>query len=262
MDAALIASAALMGLAGAPHCTAMCAAPCVAAMGPAGWRGQAAFHGARVASYALAGGVAAASVGALATLSQASPALRPLWTLLQLAALALGLWLLWQGRQPAWLGRVGLAGGSAPPASPRLPARSTATSPATAPAPSPVLFAVAGPGPGAAVAGRAPAGALRPALAGALWAGWPCGLLHAALLVASMANTAVAGATAMAGFALASSAGLLWGPWLWRRLAAVGGARRAEAWAARLAGLMLVAGSGYALGHGLWHDVAVACGWA
>jgi uncharacterized protein len=100
---------------------------------------------------------------------------------------------------------------------------------------------------------------------GALWAAWPCGLLHSALLVAAMTNTAVGGAAAMAGFGLASAAGLVWGPWLWGWLTRGGTgerARRAEAWAARIAGGMLAAASGWALTHGLWHDIAVWCGLA
>ena len=104
MDVALILSALMLGAAGAPHCAAMC--------GPAsasllhGCRRHAplasplAFHLARVTGYAIAGAVAASSVGLLAQLGQLSPVLRPLWTLLHCAALGLGLWLLWQGRQP------------------------------------------------------------------------------------------------------------------------------------------------------------------
>jgi sulfite exporter TauE/SafE len=256
MDAALITSAALMGLAGAPHCTAMCGAPCAAVSGQGGRAGWLAFHGARVASYALAGGVVAASAGALATLAQASPALRPLWTLLHLAALALGLWLLWQGRQPAWLGRTGLAGGRGSPTLAAAPVNASGRS-------GPAVATVALPLPGQ-TRRTAPLrrGVLTAGLAGAAWAAWPCGLLHSALLVAAMTQTAAAGATAMAGFALASSAGLVWGPWLWRRIGERAGQRRAEAWAARLAGAMLVAAALFALGHGLWHQVAVYCGWA
>ena len=108
MEFALLFSAMALGLAGIPHCAAMCAAPCAALTGrgvggPAAW----AFHGARLVSYALAGAIAAASVGALAGLAQWSPMIRPLWTLLHAAALTLGLWLLWHGRQPVWLESLG-----------------------------------------------------------------------------------------------------------------------------------------------------------
>lgn len=222
MDVALIGSAALIGLAGAPHCTAMCSAPCAAAIGRTPGAGATiGFHLARLASYALAGAVVASSVGALARLSQWSPALKPLWTLLHVAALALGLWLLWHGRQPAWMARLGRA-------------------------PQP-----AGGWPRA----RAP---LRATVAGGLWVGWPCGLLQSALLVASLTQGAAAGAAAMAAFGLTSSAGLWLAPWIWRQIGRAGGAG-AERWAVRAAGAMLVAAAGWSLGHGLWHRVAAYC---
>ena len=71
-----------MGLAGTPHCAAMCGAPCAALTGRRSPGSIVAFQLARVASYAIGGAVAAASMGALASLSQLSPAIRPLWTLL------------------------------------------------------------------------------------------------------------------------------------------------------------------------------------
>lgn len=229
MDAALIASAALLGLAGTPHCAAMCGAPCAAVVGSGQPASLMAFHGARVAGYALGGAVAAASVGALQQLSALSPALRPLWALLHVAALALGLWLLVTARQPEWLGRFGRAPQAAATAGGALP--------------------VQGP----------QRGILRAALGGGLWVAWPCGLLQSALLVASMANTAAAGAVAMAAFALASSAGLLAAPWAWRRLLAGEGGRARERLLVRAAGLMLVAASGWTLGHGIWHQVLAYC---
>jgi hypothetical protein len=221
MDAALIGSAALLGLAGAPHCTAMCGAPCAAVVGRSGAGATIGFHVARAASYAVGGAVVASSVGALAALSQWTPVLRPLWTLLHVAALAFGLWLLWQGRQPAWLAAVGrspqLAGGWQ-----RLHGPTRAT------------------------------------LAGSLWVGWPCGLLQSALLVAGLTQTALAGAAAMVAFAVTSSAGLWLAPWIWQRMGRSGGAW-AERWAVRAAGAMLVIASGWSLGHGLWDRVIAFC---
>ena len=252
MDAALITSAALLGLAGTPHCAAMCAAPCAAATAGQARAGTVAFQLARVASYSLAGAVAASSVGALAAWAQMAPALRPLWTMLHAGALALGLWLLWQGRQPAWMGRWG-----------RVP-----TAP-TAPATPAVMFsraaATAGSGAGPAADAAFDNIARQPMpwralTAGALWAAWPCGLLQSALLVAALTGGAAAGASAMALFALASSAGLLLGPWVWRRWLSGPGAARRERWLARLGGGMLVAASGWALSHDFWHRFAVWCG--
>lgn len=233
----LIASAGALGLAGLPHCAAMCAAPCAAACGgaPADLRGRAlAFQLARLLGYAAAGAVAASSVGALAALSQWSPALRPVWALFHALVLALGLWFLWQGRQPAWMGQLG-----------RVPQSQTVT------------VAAAAPG-----GWQRMQGPMRAAAAGAAWVAWPCGLLQSALLVASLANTALGGAAAMAVFALASSGGLLAGPWLWARLRRGGRGGWSEAALIRVSGLLLVLGSGFALGRGVWHQIAAYCGWA
>ena len=182
MDLALILSALMLGVAGAPHCAAMC--------GPAsgsllqGCRRHApvaspvAFHLARVASYALAGAVAASSVGVLAQLGQLSPVLRPLWTLLHCAALGLGLWLLWQGRQPAWIENLGRSTRQLAPQQ---------------------------------VGGwQRMHGPVRASAAGLLWVAWPCGLLQSALVVAALSNTAWSGAAAMAAFAAASAAWVAW----------------------------------------------------
>lgn len=223
----LVLAAGLMGLAGLPHCAAMCAAPCLAAAG----RGPAAqplFQAARVAGYAAAGAVAAASVGALRDGLAWSPVLRPLWTLLHLAALAVGLWMLWRGQWPAWLQRSAAA-----PAAP------------------------------AAGGWQRIAGPVRSAGTGALWIAWPCALSQSALLVAALASSAPQGAAAMALFAIASSPALWLGPTLWRR--AGGGSRFGAAvvnaaWPMRAAGAMLAAGSVWALGHGLWARFAAWCG--
>jgi len=229
-DLALIGGAALLGLASTPHCAAMCAAPCAAVVGrgPGAARSQAVFQTARVASYAVAGGVAAASVGAAEALAQFSPALRPLWVLLHGAMLVLGLWMLWQGRQPAWMGGIG-----------RVPVQG---------AWAPVLGPVSGPG-----------RQFKAAAAGSAWVAWPCGTLQSALLLASLTGHAGSGAAAMGAFAVLSSAGLLAAPWIWQRLGAQAGR---EALLVRAAGALLALGSLFALGHGIWHQVLVWCGLA
>ncbi|MBB5203861.1 hypothetical protein HNQ51_001154 [Inhella inkyongensis] len=105
ISTALVTSTALMGLASIPHCALMCGAPCAAVA--TGRSQQLGFHVLRVASYALAGALAAAAVGWLREASQLSALLRPLWTVLHTAFLALGLWLLWRAELPAWLGLQG-----------------------------------------------------------------------------------------------------------------------------------------------------------
>jgi hypothetical protein len=233
MDGALIGSALLLGVAGMPHCAAMCSAPCAAVAGPRGV-GAWAFQGARVAGYAAAGFVASASVGSLAALAQWTPALRPLWVLFHVAMLTLGLWLLVQGRQPAWMGQIGRVGVGVPSGAPLL---------AAGVAPVRVW--------------RRPA---RAALAGGLWVAWPCGLLQSALLVASMTQSAWAGAAAMGAFAMASAGGLLAAPALWRLLQGRAGALAFERRLARAAGALMAVAALFALGHDIWPPIAAWCG--
>jgi sulfite exporter TauE/SafE len=234
MDAgALILTAGLMGLAGTPHCAVMCAAPCTAATRACG-TGRAvrpAFHAGRLAGYAAAGAVAASSVGALQQWLGAVPALRPLWTLLHVAALALGLWMLLRGRMPAW--------------------RPTAPAPAGGP---PFLSQP--------VRWQPVRGPARGALVGSAWIAWPCALSQSALLVSLLANHAWEGAAVMGAFAMASSPGLVVAPLLLQRLtrrtAAAAGAE--ITWPVRAAGATMAAASLWALGHGLWQRVAAWCG--
>ncbi len=183
-----------------------------------------------MAAYATAGALAAGSVGALVSLSQWSPAMRPVWALFHAGVLSLGFWFLWQGRQPAWMSRLG-----------RAPIQESTDLPQ---------------------GWQRMQGPLRAGAAGALWVAWPCGLLQSALLVAALANTPAGGALAMAGFALASSAGLMAGPWLWARVRQGGAAKLSEVGLIRVSGVLLVLGSGFALGRGVWHQVAAYCGWA
>jgi sulfite exporter TauE/SafE len=220
MNTPLILGAALMGLAGAPHCAAMCGAPCAAVMQRCGGGPQSAamagFSAGRTLSYAVGGAVVAASVGSFSWLTSMAPVLRPLWTLMHLAVLGLGLWLLLTGRQPAWWSRLG-------------------SSPAPEAAPAAGWQRMAAP--------------LRATAAGSLWLALPCGLLQSALVVAALANTPLQGAVAMAAFATTSSLGLWLPAGLWAR---AGAGARAVPWITRLAGAMLVAASGWALFHDLW----------
>lgn len=229
MDAALFASALALGLAGAPHCVAMCAAPCAAVTGQGGAKTQWTFHLARVAGYAGAGALAAASVNSLGALGTVSPIFKPLWTAVHAIALTLGLWLAVMGRQPAWMERIGRR-----TVLPREPARAG-------------WKVMQGPG--------------RAAAAGALWVAWPCGLLQSAVLVAALADTPLTGAGVMAVFAVATGFGLTVAPWLWRRVGAGGGHLVLSGTAGvRLAGVLLAAASGWALTHGLWVRFAAYCG--
>lgn len=227
MQTTLVVTGLLMGLAGGPHCVAMCGAAC-AGIGRTGdgvntgsmWI----FQFGRLIGYATLGGFAAASMQGLGWLSVHSAALRPVWTLFHVAAAMLGLMLLWRARQPVWLE----AGARAV----WLRVRSAA---------------------GGIKGGVASQGA--PLLLGFLWSLLPCGLLYSALLVAALTGSWLEGAAVMALFALGSSVSLMAGPWLWLRLRKQGSGQ----WAIRLAGLALLATSLGALWMGLVHQAAPWC---
>lgn len=234
MNFALLLTALLLGLAGSVHCVAMCGAPSSAAVRAcrgAPREAWSAFHLGRLAGYAAAGAVAAASVGAVAQWSSWSPALRPVWTLLHVVALALGLWLLVRGRQPAWLERAGRG------ASRQLPSAKG-------------WQRIQGPG--------------KAGVAGLAWVAWPCGLLQSALVVAALADSAWGGAATMGVFAMATAPSLGLAPWLWGRLAAGRGSAgtlsaRVNVLAVRLAGGLLAAASVWALGHDLIRQAIAFC---
>lgn len=225
MNAALVLAGLSMGVAASPHCALMCGAACTSLSGGHA-RNAWVFHLGRIASYAAGGAVAAASVQWLGAWSVAMPALRPLWVLLHLGFLALGLWWLITGRAVASMSRDG----GVPVAIVRGPGRR----------------------------------AWRRSLAGLAWVAWPCGVLQAALMLAAMAGDAPGGALVMAAFALGSMPVLALGPWLWNRWRSAAGAAAANAsWPAigqRIAGLGLVAGSLAALGHGMWRTLGAWCG--
>jgi len=238
MDSALVASALLMGLAGGPHCAAMCGAACSVVSGSrrnttagggldasAGVLGSAspallALHAGRIVGYAAMGALAAASVAAIGAFSAGAPIVRPLWTIVHVAAVALGLWLALSGRAPAWLSS----------AKPRLGTLAQAR---------PIR-----------VDRKLPAPA-RAGLAGVAWVVVPCGLLQSALLVSALASSPASGAAVMATFALASTAGLLLAQRLWSGLRRSGAGERLAGWPVRAAGALLAGASLFALWQGL-----------
>jgi sulfite exporter TauE/SafE len=223
MNSALAVTGLVMGLAGGPHCIAMCGAACAgvarACGGPRPGRAMLAVHAGRIFSYAVGGAVVAGSVSALAGWAPTVAWLRPLWSMVHLAALALGLWLLWAARQPAWLSTLGQHIGR------RL-----------------------APAPGGVPRAR---GTARAALVGSLWVAWPCGLLQSALVVAALASGPVSGAAVMAAFGVGSAVSLWAGPALWWRLAGASSGNASQAMAVRLAGLVLASASAWALAQGL-----------
>jgi hypothetical protein len=222
MQTTLAVTALLMGLAGGPHCIAMCGAACAGIGQAAGAQRSLAmwtFQAGRVIGYSALGAVAAASLQGVGWLSIQTAALRPVWTLFHVAALLLGLLLMWKAQQPVWLEQG---------------ARRLWSLART--------FAL-GHGQGA------------PLVMGMLWVFLPCGLLYSALLVAALTGKVVEGAAVMALFALGTSVSMMAGPWIWLRLAGTGSGQ----WGVRLAGLALALSSFWALWMGFAHDQAPWC---
>jgi hypothetical protein len=222
MQSSLAITALMMGVLGGPHCVAMCGAAC-AGLGHAagGRRAQTmlAFQLGRMAGYSLLGALAASSVQGLGWLTTQSAAIRPLWSLLHLSALALGIVLMFQGKQPMWLEG----------AARNLWARVRTLNQHW--------------------------GQAAPWMVGGLWALMPCGLLYSALMVAALTSKPLEGAATMALFALGSSISLWAGPWLFLRMQTLGDG----AWGMRVAGLALACVSAWALWMGLVHDQAPWC---
>ncbi|MFI5446873.1 sulfite exporter TauE/SafE family protein [Polaromonas sp. UC242_47] len=227
MSTTLAVTALLMGLAGGPHCAAMCGAACagISRLGPRQgpvsspslWR----FQAGRLAGYSLAGAAAAVAVQSLAWLSTATAALRPVWTLFHLAVLLWGLMLVAQARQPAWVSNAGRA-----------------------------LWSRIRP------LAQARGGVF---ITGALWAFMPCGLLYSALLVASLSGGPLQGALSMALFAAGSSVSLMIVPWLVGRLQDHGQQRRQD-WGTRVAGALLILAAAWALWADAFQRLADWCG--
>lgn len=215
-------TALFMGIVGGPHCVAMCGAACAGISRAAGERSTRAlwtFQFSRMLGYSLFGAFAAGSVQGLAVLGTNTIAIRPVWTMFHAAAFLLGLALIWQARQPAWIDSLGQS-----------------------------LWRKARP-----VLSRL--GPRAPIVLGVGWAFMPCGLLYSALLVASLSANVFEGAAIMALFSLGTSISLTAAPWLLLRLR--GG--QSGAWAIRLAGLALALTSGWALWMGLTNPTGLFC---
>jgi sulfite exporter TauE/SafE len=242
MQTALAGTALLMGLAGGPHCVAMCGAACagtvrlarlvrasvpvsggvatlpqpVVATGAA----TVALHAGRMLGYAAGGALAAATVQGLGFASAHVAALRPLWVLLHVFVFGWGAVLAVMGRQPLWAHDVGRRVGDWL---------------------------------------RPLAGSLRGVFAaGVLWLAMPCGLLYSALMLASLGNGPWQGAVVMAAFAAGTSMSLVAAPWLWQRLRWRLDATR-QAWGTRIAGALLAAVALQAVWMDAWRQVALWC---
>lgn len=222
----LLGTAFFMGLVGGPHCLAMCAAPCGAIVSKgeqkvefhkqqnfekqtkssamSHWLG---FHLGRLMGYAAVGAVAAYAMEAVAWFSDRTAVLRPVWVLLHLAALAWGLLLLFQAKQPRWIELMGRGLWSQVRRQLDHPGR--------------VLWV------------------------GCMWVFLPCGLLYSAIMVAALAGGVFQGALTMLAFGIGTGLWLVFGSWLWRRFSQLKSWR--DTWGLRVAGGLLAAVSLWAL---------------
>jgi sulfite exporter TauE/SafE len=227
MFSSLVISAALMGLAGGPHCLAMCGAACVG-ITRASPRAMWGFQIGRLLGYSSIGALAAASMQGLGWLTVQSAVFRPVWSFFHVLLVLLGLWLLWRAEPPLWLGawthgiwrRI-------KPLGQRQAARASVAA---------------------------------PLVLGWVWALLPCGLLYSALMLAALSDGAWQGAQVMAAFAIGGGGALVLVPWglrRWQR--SPQGLGRWGEWGVRLAGLSLSLSSGAALWLGLVHNQAPWC---
>ncbi|MBL8389182.1 MAG: sulfite exporter TauE/SafE family protein [Hydrogenophaga sp.] len=223
MQTSMALTALFMGVAGGPHCVAMCGAACAGiSRGASGNNSTPAlltFQLSRMVGYALFGAFAAGSVQGLAWLGTNTALIRPVWTMFHVAALLLGLVLIWQARQPAWIDGLAQA-----------------------------VWRKVRP-----VLGRL--GQRAPVVLGVAWALMPCGLLYSALMVASLSASAWDGALIMALFSAGTSISLTLGPWLLLRLRGDG----SGGWGIRLAGVALMVTSGWAIWMGVTNPTGLWC---
>ena len=229
MMSSLVLSAALMGLAGGPHCLVMCGAACAGITSAApGSRAMWGFQIGRLWGYSSLGALAAASMQGLGWLTLQSAAFRPLWSFFHVLLMLLGLWLVWRAEPPVWLGawtrgiwrRI-------KPVGQRHAARAHLAA---------------------------------PLVLGFVWALLPCGLLYSAVMLAALSDGVWQGALVMAAFAMGGAGALSLLPWVLRRWPF--GAAGLAAWGhagVRLAGLGLAVSSGTALWLGLVHNQAPWC---
>lgn len=187
MLSGLLLSAFLMGLGGMAHCAAMCGVACTAIPGGLPWTAMLG----RSLGYAALGALAAASAGLVAQLGRQVGFLQPFWIMLLVAAVVLGVWLAVSGRMPAVMDQWGLD----------VYRRARA------------LWQQ--------WAARHDSAAWRPVMplvAGMFWAFLPCGLLYAALMLATLAPTPAGGAAVMLAFSVPSALGVWAAPWVLRKL--------------------------------------------
>lgn len=227
MLASLLLTAFVMGLAGGPHCIAMCGAACGAMQSSVNITRQYrsiplrvmhtipwSFYLGRMLGYGLLGAIAAETLRGLAWLSNQSHVFQPLWTFSHTLIFAWGALLVITGQQPQW---------------------------ALKRAQQVWVW----------IKQHTEHAKLGYLLTGMIWALLPCGLLYSAVMLASLQSQWLQGALVMMAFASGSATVLAAAPLIWRA-----GSQSLPRWfkestGMRLSGLLLIALSLVAL----WMDV-------
>lgn len=180
MQLTLTTSALLMGLAGGPHCIAMCGAACGTILLANNKNSLFAYHSGRILGYALLGALATYAIQSIAWLSDTNSIFKPVWTFFHIIIFAWGLILILFGRQPNWVDRAGQGIWR------------------TVKQVADVRFGYF--------------------YIGLLWALMPCGLLYSALVMAAFNAEPIGGAMSMAAFGIGSGVALLFAPLAWLKL--------------------------------------------
>ncbi len=191
MLSGLILTTFLMGLAGVPHCAAMCGVACAAAL-PKGVPMLTSVG--RASGYAALGAMAAASAGLVSQWGRQFSFLQPLWVMALVACIFIGLWMSASGKMPERFDRFGMG-----------------------------LYGRIRRRIGPAFANTDRSGLVSPRrrlffqwIAGLVWAALPCGLLYSAVMVAALAPSPLGGAAVMLAFAVPSGFGVWSAPALLR----------------------------------------------
>lgn len=231
MLASLLLTAFVMGLAGGPHCIAMCGAACGAMQTPSHVKSIPirivktvpwSFYLGRMLGYGLLGALAAQSLRGLAWLSNQSQVFQPLWTFSHTLIFAWGFLLLVTGKQPQWaVHRAQLVW--------------------------------------AWIKQHTQHAKLGYLFTGMVWALLPCGLLYSAVMLASLQSQWLQGALVMMAFAIGSASVLAIAPLLWQS-----GQQTLPVWfkettGMRISGIMLIVLSLIALWMDLMHHDKLWC---
>lgn len=235
MLASLLLTAFVMGLAGGPHCIAMCGAACGAMQSSSQTTSQFrsiplrviktipwSFYLGRMLGYGILGALAAETLRGLAWLSNQSHVFQPLWTFSHTLIFAWGVLLLVTGQQPQWAIK------HAQQVWVWIKQRTQHE-----------RFGFLG--------------------TGMVWALLPCGLLYSAVMLASLQSQWLQGALVMMAFAAGSATVLAIAPLLWRS-----GQNRLPNWirestGMRLSGIFLISLSLIALWMDIMHHDKLWC---